>query len=280
MYAAATEPQEVKALFSRAHDALSRITEIVCEDREPVLIPRTTNLYEEEAYKGKVFVLTEGNLLWCYGENDLFILEPGDIVGLTDLYGIQIGYLRSEFAVKAHQFTADEFFGVLNAHPEIQSLWGEFLSCHYAAMTWFVISLMQGEKIFVPKVLQHKAGEVILEQGSKGTDVYTLLQGGEANVMVDGVKVGEIKEGELFGLFAALTDSPRTASIVASSDCLTVVVAKEDFLDLIRNMPDLARKAMADMARSVVELNSKVVSLSQDQGLLGSIVQSLKKLGS
>ena len=147
----------------------------------------------------------------------------------------------------------------------LHKLWQDFLSAHYAAMTWFTILLMEGQNTFVPRVVSYGPGEKIIEEGSTTTDVYTLLEGGCANVVVDGVKVAEIRENQLFGMFTSFIGGPRTASVVAACPSLAVVVSQEDFIDLFRHMPDLAMNAAKDLARHIAELNARVVSLSKEK---------------
>lgn len=262
MYAISSEPGEVKALFDKAKKALNDLFLRIYDGREAVLIPRTDDLFQEEGREGRFFMLSEGNVLWSHEEKDIFVLEPGDILGVAQYFGVEIGRARSEFAVKVFEYEVGEFLSRVEADREAAALWRTFLSCHYSAMTWFVILLMQGEKVFTPHVRSFEEGTVIIEQGSTGTDVYTLLEGGLANVVVDGVKVGEVHENQLFGVFAALTGSRRTATVTAARPCLVVVVSKEEFLDLIRHMPDLALKAMTDMSHAITDLNAKVVTLA------------------
>jgi len=262
MYAISNDPKEVRALFIRAKEALSELFISIDDGREPVLIPRTEAIFSEPERSNKLYLLSEGNIIWSHEDRDIFLLEPGDMFGVAEYFGVEVGRLRTEFAVRAFEYDVEEFLKKVEANKAAASLWRTFLSCHYSAMTWFVILLMQGEKVFSPRVRSFQEGEVIIEQGSTGTDVYTLLEGGAANVAVDGVKVGEIHENELFGVFAALTGGKRTASVTAAITCLAVVVSQEEFLDLIKHMPDLALKAMTDMSRAITDLNAKFVNLA------------------
>ncbi len=103
--------------------------------------------------------------------------------------------------------------------------------------------------------------EVIIKQGTSGDEVYTLLNG-HANVIVDGIIVGEVLADEIFGALAALTDMPRTASVVASQNCSVLSIEKDKFIELIQNRPLTVLKMVQDMARTIVDLNKKVVDQS------------------
>ncbi|NMC64253.1 MAG: cyclic nucleotide-binding domain-containing protein [SAR324 cluster bacterium] len=264
MYALKNVTDSVKDFLLKAKEVANEILVNLGETKEDVLIPRTDNVFADESRKGKIYILSNGNLLLTNGDNDLFVLEPGDVIGIPEHFGVSLGRIRSEFAVHAKEFDAGAFFGCMDKTPEMQNLFSQFFIYNYLAMINIAVSAMQGEKVFSPSVRSYESGQTIISQGSPGSDVYTLLEGGHADVMVNGVKVGDIKEDQLFGLFAALTDTPRTASVIASKPSLAVVVSKEDFLELIQHMPHLALQALTDLAHTVTDLNTRVVSLSKD----------------
>lgn len=259
MYAVIPEPSEVRELFERGKSALHELFQKVHDGREAVLLPRSEDLFGEEGRGGRLFLLTEGNLLWCHENKDLFVLEPGDLLGLQELEGSKLGRIRGEFAVRAYEYSASEFFSRIEGDSGATVLWRKFLASQYAAMSGIVALRMEGEKVFAPHVHSYQAGDTIIAEGSRGTDVYTLLEGGRADVVVDSVKVGEVHEDQLFGVFAALTDSPRSASVIAAVPSLAVVVSREDFLELISNRPELALKAMKDLSATIVDLNARLV---------------------
>ena len=71
-------------------------------------------------------------------------------------------------------------------------------------------------KSFEPESFQ--AGTVIIRQGDKGRKFYVLVEG-NANVLADDVKVGDLKSGDYFGEMALLDDETRKATVIAVNDC-------------------------------------------------------------
>jgi CRP-like cAMP-binding protein len=77
------------------------------------------------------------------------------------------------------------------------------------------------------EIRKFQAGDVIIEEGMPGSEVFLLLQGrAEVYVAVDqldksGRRAGlaRIAEGEILGELAMFDHEPRTASVVAVSDC-------------------------------------------------------------
>jgi CRP-like cAMP-binding protein len=112
-----------------------------------------------------------------------------------------------------------------------------------------------------PRMRILNPGELIIEQGTHSRGVYTLIEG-LADVSVDGVQVGEIAASEIFGAIAAITDAPRSASVIARTHCLVMEVDRDNFKLMLQTHPSLVNKLIEDMARTIQDLNSQVVALS------------------
>lgn len=75
-----------------------------------------------------------------------------------------------------------------------------------------------------PHVGRLKEGQVLVEQGAPGTDMFLLLDGALA-VEVDGVVVGELGPGVVAGERAALEGGRRTATLRAVTPCKVATFA-------------------------------------------------------
>jgi MFS family permease len=76
------------------------------------------------------------------------------------------------------------------------------------------------------------AGFSVIRQGEEG-DRFYLVEDGEVQVLVDGEPVGVLAAGECFGEIALLRDVPRTASVVALTECVLQSLEREAFLDAV-----------------------------------------------
>jgi CRP-like cAMP-binding protein len=110
-----------------------------------------------------------------------------------------------------------------------------------------------GYEIFSP-------GDTIIRQGDLADFVFNLTEG-KAEVVVDGVTVGSIEEGEIFGAMAVLTNATRSATVLAKTRCSVVKVPKDQFTDLIQSDPSTIHSLLIDMAGSIVNLNEQLVGL-------------------
>jgi cAMP-dependent protein kinase regulator len=77
-----------------------------------------------------------------------------------------------------------------------------------------------------------KAGVSIVKQGELGNQFY-LLEEGTCEALKDGLKVMDYKAGDYFGELALLTDEPRAASIVSTSECKLLVLDRHGFKRLL-----------------------------------------------
>lgn len=71
------------------------------------------------------------------------------------------------------------------------------------------------------------AGEVVFAEGSKGRAFFVVAEGG-LGVIVNGVRIADLREGDCFGELEYLSESSRSAKIVADSDC-TLIGIERDF---------------------------------------------------
>lgn len=226
--------------------------------KSSTLITSTENLFADINNVGKVFVVLNGSIAWSRNEASILVLEPGDIIGIEEGWGIGAGAYSTEFAVKADYYHVEDIKNAISRSSEFQLLWTKFLTLRLCLMNSVFLSLLKGEKKFVPIIRSFQKGEAIIVEGTSGDEVYTLL-GGHADVLVDGVRVGEVFTDEIFGALAALTDLPRTATVVATEECKALSVTKQNFLDLMKGRPAIVFKMVEDMARAIVDLNKQVV---------------------
>jgi CRP-like cAMP-binding protein len=85
------------------------------------------------------------------------------------------------------------------------------------------------------------AGEVLVRQGDPGDSLYVICTG---SVRVDyrqddghTVRLHSLEPDDFFGEMSLLTGAPRTASVVAETDCEVVVVDRAGFRDVLTNDP-------------------------------------------
>lgn len=87
-------------------------------------------------------------------------------------------------------------------------------------------------------VHEYKKGDVIIQEGEKG-DTFYIIKEGEVQVISAGSMVNTLFAADYFGEGALLSDEPRKASIVVSSETLTALtIDRATFLKILGHLED------------------------------------------
>ena len=87
--------------------------------------------------------------------------------------------------------------------------------------------------------LSPKVGEIIIQEGQKGDDLYIVVQG-KVTVSKAGRVVADLVMGDFFGEMTLLQNERRAASVVAGSDCLLLKVPAPTFFKILTRHWSLA----------------------------------------
>ncbi|KAM0258483.1 hypothetical protein ACHAQJ_003822 [Trichoderma viride] len=103
----------------------------------------------------------------------------------------------------------------------------------------------------------HGHNDHIITEGDDAKAMYWLVRGVVAVTSRDGEAVyAELKAGAFFGEIGVLMDMPRTATIVARTKCLLLVLKKEDLQTVMPKFPDM-EKAIRQEAQERLSLLKK-----------------------
>eukprot|EP00753_Platysulcus_tardus_P007525 PLAT15255.1.p1 GENE.PLAT15255.1~~PLAT15255.1.p1 ORF type:complete len:1169 (+),score=526.22 PLAT15255.1:143-3649(+) len=112
--------------------------------------------------------------------------------------------------------------------------------------------------------------EIVLRQGDSGNCMYIIKRGG-VDVIKDGSWVAHVGEGGAFGERALLTNTPRNATILATTYTDTLLLGREDFDAVMLNYPEFM-----DAMRGVLSLNSSAASHAGLDHVMHAFHTSLK----
>lgn len=98
------------------------------------------------------------------------------------------------------------------------------------------------------------AGSLVVDQGQTGREAFVILKG-SATVRRNGKKVATLGPGAVVGELSLLDHGPRTASVVADTDCTVLVISQRQFLGVIDAIPALSHKLLATLAGRIRELD-------------------------
>lgn len=80
------------------------------------------------------------------------------------------------------------------------------------------------------------SGEVVAYQGEYGDEFY-VVEDGRLDVSVGGKYVGTLGPDDFFGELALISDTPRTATVRAASDCRLWTLPRNAFLTILTGFP-------------------------------------------
>ena len=263
MYSVNEDSEEFQRLLAISKSSLRSLLQDIGVPSEAILCKASKDFFAEKENQGFIYRITEGNLGWCRNSNIIFMLEPDDYFGVEEGWDIQVGTYETQFAIRCERYAVSQIIDRVQSDLSFAVRWNSFLSALIQARTSLLFTALKGEKTFEPEIKMYKKDSVILTQGSSGDTVCTLMSG-HAKVMVGTVTVGEVLADEIFGALASLTGLPRTASVIATEDCVVLSITKDKFLELIHARPATILKMVQDMARTIADLNTKVVSLSSE----------------
>ncbi len=100
-------------------------------------------------------------------------------------------------------------------------------------------------------------GETIFTQGDAGDCMYAIKEG-EVDVLVNGAVVETLGEGSIFGEMALIDTNPRSATVVARTDCKLVPINESRFKYLVQQTPFFAIEVMRVMARRLRQMDARL----------------------
>ena len=229
----------------------------------PLEIEATDNALLRGMEGDKIYYIESGSLSARYRERTIYLLDEGDLL-LPDVGGIgdseiAVSYASENGAILSG-YPALEFMRRVIADAALGKLWTRLLITQLGMNLRLTAALTDDDTHATPGFEIYNPGDVMIRQGDRADFVFNLTEG-SAEVVVDGVTVGGIEEGEIFGAMAVLTNADRTATVMAKGRCSVVKVPKEQFADLIKSNPTTIHSLLIDMANSIVNLNEQLVGL-------------------
>ena len=194
-----------------------------------------------------------GQLLFATGEETLHTFEEGHFLrGLDPASKFKL-FANTEPGVECAWYS-NEDLGLSEDDTRVLQL----LECNQ----WRAIAenLAVGQAQPQTTITVHEPGDILIREGDKSDSVYEMI-GGEAEVLVAGNIVGQIKMGEFFGEYTFLVEEPRSATVRASSHCTVQEVSAQEFEKLIQNRPQIILEIARELAKRLNATNQKVDNL-------------------
>lgn len=106
-----------------------------------------------------------------------------------------------------------------------------------------------------PRIETLKAEEVLFRQGDPGNGLMYVLLSGRADVLRGQRVIEESGSGDIFGELAMIEEAPRSATVIARTDCEFAVIDQKRFHYLVAETPRFATEVMRAMAHRLRHCN-------------------------
>jgi CRP-like cAMP-binding protein len=93
-------------------------------------------------------------------------------------------------------------------------------------------------------------GKELTRLGQTGREFFVLLEG-EADVTQNGQSINTLRAGDFFGEIALVEDTPRTATVTATTPVRALVITDRAFKRLLDEQPEIQRKVLVALAERV-----------------------------
>lgn len=119
---------------------------------------------------------------------------------------------------------------------------------------------------FTSERVNFAAGQKFFQQGDAADAAYVVLQG-KADVTIDSpggdIKVAELGQNAIVGEMGILSDSPRSATIVAAAPTTALRIDKRVFLELLTQFPQMSIAVMRELASRLEKMNTQLARQSR-----------------
>lgn len=226
-----------------------------------LLLPSCSDASLQGMDINRTWLVKEGMLASRCQDKRLITWDEGDLV-LPDAGGHldRITYF-ADGPVELVGHDTLSLMQTLMANSMLMRRWLRIVMLEQALLKRLLAAHLNAETVTTPGFVHFRPGEIIIEQNDSADAVFSLFEG-SCEVLVNNVVVGELKEGEIIGALAVLTETPRSATVRAKTRCSMVKVPREQFSVLIRSNPTMIQRLLTDMATQIQKMNAQVVSLT------------------
>jgi CRP-like cAMP-binding protein len=116
---------------------------------------------------------------------------------------------------------------------------------------------------FTSERVNFAQGQKFFSQGDPADAAYVILNG-KADVSLESpngaIKVAELGQDAIVGEMGILSDSPRSATIIAAEPTTALRIDKRVFLELLTQFPQMSVAVMRELASRLEKMNAQLAA--------------------
>lgn len=259
----------------------------IFEKSNEIWISKRESFIREGKGGNKIFLLTEGVVdITTKTKNTDFLLSklyPGDSFGEMAIFpdGLRTATVTPNSLGVTRVLNRKAFVEILRNANKTYALF-QILIDRIKEMNLRVHSDFKNEcpiksSVFPQSVMdtlsekQVKAGDIICSEGETGRHAYLIMEG-EALIEVNDkrfqpVSIGTLTRGASFGYMAFISNTLRTTSVIAKTDCVLKTFTREDFQKIIAD-PEVGKNILRDLLEILEHMNKGLSADSKRDNML------------
>jgi CRP/FNR family cyclic AMP-dependent transcriptional regulator len=249
-------PHDIEEIYKQYKNLSRKIYQALEKYAQRQRLPSNQDLLQVVGHD-KIAFIREGYFKLQHTGKAVRLYSEGDFIASDPAF--KEYRLSSDFGCEISLFDRTTLLKAISANPKIQEAWTRLWLMENSINLSLCAHLMTEDIEADFGFKQFNAGDIIIQQGEMPRAIYEMMSG-EAVVLKDGIEVGRVNAGEIFGEVGFLTGGTRSATVEATSDCFVRVVNKDDFLALIERNPHLIISISKTLAKRLVELNEKLAA--------------------
>jgi CRP-like cAMP-binding protein len=114
---------------------------------------------------------------------------------------------------------------------------------------------------FMSERVSYDGGKMLCRQGDQADAAYLIIDG-EADIILEGpagpITVATLGANEIVGEIGILCDAPRNATVRAKERLVALRIAKDPFMRMVREFPNMAVSIMRELAHRLELTNNQL----------------------
>jgi len=225
------------------------------------------SIIASEGEKKDVFyVILQGEVEIFQNKKSIRVLQEGDVFGLENMYVYKSCSTTAKTLNRSRiaSYHRDVIEQIIHTKPQVTVQMIKSLLVQLEQTTQVAQENMpSGGMVDFRERIYHD-GEVIIEEGSPGKDIY-LLVGSERglSISIAGQEVGKItRPGEYFGEMSNLLNQERTATVTSLGRSVVQVFPGKNLEAALCANPQLSKKIIDTLASRLAQASKRITELS------------------
>ncbi|NCC25707.1 MAG: cyclic nucleotide-binding domain-containing protein [Deltaproteobacteria bacterium] len=228
---------------------------------EIMVLERGQTVFSQDQKADRAYVLFDGTIGLWRKEWRMVELGPGEVLGLDGLFSRAGRYpctARTETPCRLAAYAMSQLEDTVLGNPRVvakflSSLSGQLENC------WQRLEFLQNDENedppFAGEIKEYTAGEVVIEENEKTTDIYRIVSTEQGLLVTkQGKHLAILAEtGEIFGEMAAISNEPRSASIHSIGRSVLEVYTARQLQDVLLDYPKLSRRLIETLVKRLAE---------------------------